>query len=259
VAVRRARGAPPRSRRRHSQHFLRSPALAEAIVREAAIAAGDVVVDVGAGSGRLTAPLAERARHVYAIEADPALAAALRKRFAARPNVTVLEGDALDVALPDRPFRVVANLPFEGSTAILRRLLDSPPLERADVIVEWEAARKRAVCWPSTALGVCWGARFEFVLVRRLPAGCFEPRPLTHAGVLRIIRRPEPLVADRDYGRFCAFVRAAFARDRALSSALGGRAYKRAMRAVGLDRSARPRDLDAHQWAALFAAVRSSH
>src|SRR5205823_1595633 len=128
-----------------------------------------VVLDVGAGGGRLTAPLAERAGHVYAIEVDPALAAALRRRFGDRANVTVLEGDALAVPLPDRSFSVVANLPFAGSTAILRRVLESPAFERADVILEWEAARKRAVCWPSTALGVCWGARFEFALVRRLP------------------------------------------------------------------------------------------
>jgi 23S rRNA (adenine-N6)-dimethyltransferase len=256
VAVRRARGAACTPRRPHSQHFLRSAALAEAIVRDAAIASNEVVLDVGAGRGRLTAPLADRAAHVYAIEVDPALAAALRRRLA-RGNVTVVEGDALHVPLPDRPFRVVANLPFDGSTAILRRVLDSPAFERADVILEWEAARKRALCWPGTILGACWGVRFEFVLVRRLSAACFEPRPPAHAGVLRITRRPAPLVRDADHAPFCAFVRAAFQSDRPVF-ALGGRALKRAAREAGLDRSARPRDLDAHQWAALFAAVRTT-
>jgi len=257
VAGRRARSAPHGARHRRSQHFLRSPALAEAIVRDAAIAAGDVVVDIGAGTGRLTAPLAARAEHVVAVEVDPELAAALRRRFGGRSTVTVLEADVLDVPLPDRRFRVVANLPFDGSTAILRRLLASPSLERADVIVEWEAARKRAVCWPGTVLGACWGARFEFALVRRLSAACFEPAPQTHAGLLRITRRAQPLVDDRDYARFCGFVRRAFRSDRAMSS-VGGHACRRTAREVGIDRLARPRDLDAHQWAALFAAVRSS-
>jgi 23S rRNA (adenine-N6)-dimethyltransferase len=257
VAVRGARGAPRTPRQPHSQHFLRSPALAEAIVADAAIASTELVLDIGAGSGRLTAPLADRARHVYAIEVDPGLAEVLRRRFAHRRNVTVVHGDALHVRVPDRPYRVVANLPFDGSTAILRRLLGSPGFERADVILEWEAARKRAVCWPGTVLGACWGVRFEFALVRRLPAACFEPRPLAHAGVLRITRRPEPLVRDADHARFCAFVRGAFHRDRPVF-ALGGRAYKRAAREVGIERAARPRDLDAHAWAALFTAVRSS-
>ena len=253
-----ASSAPQARHRGTSQHFLRSAALAEAIVRDAAIMPGDVVVDVGAGTGRLTAPLAERAAHVHAIEIDPALVELLEARFGDRHDVTVVEGDALEVALPNGPFRVVANVPFDGGTAILRRLLDHPSLERADVILEWEATRKRAIPWPSTALGVCWGARYELALVRRLPAGCFEPRPATDGGLLRAIRRSEPLVPAAEHERFCAFVRAAFGRGRPVLSNLAGRSGKRAARELGVSRLDRPRDVDAHQWAALFAAVRPS-
>lgn len=225
-------------------------------MRGAAVRSDDIVLDVGAGRGRLTAPLAERAGHVYAIEVDPVLAGRLRQRFSGRSNVTVVEGDALRVDLPDLPFRVVANLPFDGSTGILRRLLDDSHLARADVILEWEAARKRASCWPSTMLGIRWGVRYEFVLVRRLPAACFEPRPLVDAGLLRIVRREERLVPDGDHTHFCALVRAAFHHGRPLA-ALGGPASKRVARELGVGPSARPRDLDVHQWAALFTAVRS--
>ena len=246
----RALRAPPRGR---SQHFLRSRALAEAIVRDAAITRDDVVVDVGAGSGRLTAALAERAALVHAIELDESLVARLRTRYAARPNVVVVEGDALHVRLPSVPFRVVANLPFAGATAILRRLLDDSRFERADVIVEWGVARKWASCWPSTLLGVCWGVRYEFALVRRLPATCFEPRPSVDAGLLRIVRRAHPLVPDVEYAKFCALVRAAFRSGRVRDVARGP-AVNRAARELGVDRSARPRDLDAHQWAGLLAA-----
>jgi 23S rRNA (adenine-N6)-dimethyltransferase len=249
-----ARRAPHRGR---SQHFLRSPALAEAIVRDAAVPRDAIVVDVGAGTGRLTAPLAERAAGVYAIEVDPVSAAHLRRRFGTRSNVTVVEGDALRAPLPHEPFRVVANLPFAGATAILRRLLDHPSLEQADVIVEWDVARKRASCWPSTLLGVCWGVRYEFRLVRRLPPACFEPPPHVDAGLLRIVARDIPLVLDRDYPRFRRFVGAAFAGNgRALRATLGGRAFKRAAREVGVGASARPRELDVYQWVALFAAER---
>jgi 23S rRNA (adenine-N6)-dimethyltransferase len=257
VAGRRAPSAPRAQHRGRNQHFLRSPALADAVVRDAAVTADCVVVDVGAGSGRLTTPLAERAGQVYAIEVDPLLAARLRHRFAANANVTVVEGDARRVTLPRVPFRVVANLPFDGATSILRRLLDELLLERADVILEWGAARKRASCWPSTLLGVCWGARYEFVLVRRLPAACFEPRAAVDAGLLRIVRRRRALVDDPEYANFCAVVRAAFRHDRPLLAGLRGPACKRVARGLGLDRSSRPRDLDVHQWAVLFAAIRS--
>jgi 23S rRNA (adenine-N6)-dimethyltransferase len=256
VAGQRARGAQG-SARAHSQHFLRSSTLARAIVADARLRGDELVLDIGAGTGRLTAELASRAAAVRAIELDPVLAARLRKRFRGVQNVAVVEADALRLRLPGRPFRVVANLPFAHTTAILRRLLDPvAPLERADVIVAWDLARKRAACWPSTLAGVCWGVRFELVLARRLPAACFEPKPAVDAGLLQIVRRQVPLVAPADYDRFCAFVGAGFTSG-SLAPLARGRSLNRAARELGVRRGDGPRDLDVHQWAALFAATRT--
>jgi 23S rRNA (adenine-N6)-dimethyltransferase len=262
VAGRSARGARLAGRRARSQHFLRSPRLAAAIVAEAAVRPGELVLDVGAGGGRLTEPLAARGARVHAIEVDPAWAAHLRERFRAVPNVTVVEADALRARLPDEPFRVLANLPFHLTTPILRRLLDDPavPLARADVLVEWEVARKRALCWPSTLLSVLWGASYELVVVRRIPAACFEPRPAADAGVLRVVRRAEPLVPPPEIARFRALVEAGFRTRRpslraALAPVVPERAFKRVARELGFDAAAAARDLDAHQWAALFAVA----
>jgi 23S rRNA (adenine-N6)-dimethyltransferase len=231
-------------------------------VRAADVGAADLVVELGAGDGRLTAALAERRCAMRAVELDPALAAGLRGRFRASPHVTVVEGDALAVPLPEEPFRVVGNLPFHVTTAVLRRLLDDPgvPLERADVIVEWDVACKRARCWPGSLLNVLWGSRYELAVVRRLPAACFEPRPSVDAGVLRIVRRAEPLVAVAEYRRFAAFARAGF-RDRnaglarALSGWIAPLPLKRLGRELGFQPAVRARDLDVHQWAALFRAA----
>jgi 23S rRNA (adenine-N6)-dimethyltransferase len=222
----------------------------------------ELVLDVGAGGGRLTEPLAASGARVHAIEVDPAWAAHLRERFRAAPNVTVMEADALRARLPDEPFRVLANLPFHVTTPILRRLLDDPavPLARADVLVEWEVARKRALCWPSTLLSVLWGASYELVVVRRIPAACFEPRPDADAGLLRIVRRAEPLVLPAEIARFRALVEAGFRTRKpslrsALAPAVPERVFKRLARELGLDTAATARDLDLHQWAALLAAV----
>jgi 16S rRNA A1518/A1519 N6-dimethyltransferase RsmA/KsgA/DIM1 with predicted DNA glycosylase/AP lyase activity len=253
VAGRGAARARPAARRAPDRHFLRSAAVAEAIVADARIAADDLVVDIGAGGGRLTAPLARTGAEVWAIELDGELARVLRRRFAGAGNVRVIEGDALRVALPRRTFRVVANVPFGSTTAILRRLLEDPrlPVAQADVIVEWGLARKRAACWPSTQLGITWAAWHELALVRRLPARCFEPKPGVDAGLLRATRRREPLVAERDASRFGNFVRVAFAEGLPRS-----RAARRCLDTLGLDRRAQPRDLDVHQWAALFDSIR---
>jgi 23S rRNA (adenine-N6)-dimethyltransferase len=243
-----------RARRAAGRHFLASKRLAETLVGDAGISRRDLVVEIGAGSGRLTVPLAASAARVLAVELDGLLAAELRRRFAGTPHVTVVEGDALRVPLPPLPFRVVGNLPFAHTTAILRRLLEDPvlPLDRADVIVQWEVARKRVAIFPSTLLGVVWSARWELALERRLPASCFEPPPQVDAGVLRIVRRERSLVPAAELSRFAEFVRGGFD-GRPLWH---GAACKRTLRQLGLGPGVRPSDLDAHAWAAVFGAVR---
>jgi len=246
VSGQRARRARPA--RAPSQHFLRTAALAAELVTDTGIGGDDLVLDIGAGSGRLTGELAARARRVLAIELDPHWAAHLRGRW---PNVEVVEGDAAELALPDEPFRVVANLPFARTTEILRHLLDDPrtPLVRADLVVEWEVARKRACPWPSTLNGVLWSAWYRFSLLRRLPASAFDPPPKVDAGILAVERRQVPLVAERAWRDYRRFVAVGFRR--------GLRAVARpnVLRSMGAAR-AQPRDLDAYQWAGLFSASR---
>lgn len=191
-----------------------------------------------------------------AVESDPALAAVLRARFAGAPAVTVVEGDARSMEPPREPFRVVASLPFDGGTAILRRLLDDPrvPLTGADVLLEWAAATKRAAVWPATALGVYWAAWHELAVVRRLPRSAFAPPPSVDAGLLRVRRRTEPLVAEADAHAYRAFLDRAFARGP--RSVVPRRTLSRCANELGFDPHGAARDLDAHQAAALFHVVR---
>ena len=214
------------------RHLLRSKGLAEAIVRDAGIEPGDLVVDIGAGSGMLTAPLLAAAADVLAIEPDRRLASRLRHVC---PAATVIEADARDVALPREPFRVVSNLPFLLAADICRLLFDPAlPLRSADLIVQWDFAAKRARLWPSTAQTVVWSAWYELAVVRRLTPRDFTPPPSVAAGVLRARRRPEPLVDPRRAADFEAFVRRGFRRDAAA------------------------RELDPHAWARRFAGQESS-
>jgi len=154
------------SARPGGRHLLRSRRLAEAIVADAGVAAGDLVVDVGAGSGMLTGALLAAGARVVAIEPDRQLASRLRR---ACRDARVVEADALREPWPREPFRVVANLPFAFAAEICRSLLSDPqlPLRSADVIVEWDFAAKRARLWPSTAQTVLWSAWYELAVVRR--------------------------------------------------------------------------------------------
>jgi 23S rRNA (adenine-N6)-dimethyltransferase len=247
VSERRAHAARRAARRGLNQHFLRSRRLAAELVRSAGLTRDDFVLEIGAGTGRLTAELAPVVRHVVAVELDPSLARELRARVA--DNVTVVQGDGLRYPLPTEPFRVVANLPFGQTTAFLHHLLDDPsvPLVRADLVVEWGYTLKRAAVWPSTLLGATWGAWWTFRIDRRLAAQCFEPAPSVDAGLLVVARRDPPLVPVSDRRAYGEFIRRGF------NGGLRAVASPRQVRRVA--RRAAPRDLDVHQWAALFRAT----
>jgi 23S rRNA (adenine-N6)-dimethyltransferase len=244
-----ARVPPARGR-----HALRSRAFADELVREAGIGAGDLVLDLGAGTGLLTGALRAAGARVLAVELDPALAATLRLRFESDRSVRVVEGDASRVQLPAEPFAVLANLPFASGTAILRRLLDDPlvPLRRLDAIVEWGLAVKRTRVWPSTQLSCYWSAWYELALVRHVPREAFAPPPSVDAAVLRAIRRAAPLVPVGDARAYLAFLQRGFAEPGRLRRLVP----RGALRQVAFANDANARDLDARQWAALYRALR---
>jgi 23S rRNA (adenine-N6)-dimethyltransferase len=215
------------------RHLLRSSRLAAAIVADAGVSTGDLVVDIGAGSGMLTAPLLAQGARVIAIEPDPVHAKRLRR---ACPDATVVEHDARSVPWPREPFRVVANLPFLHAADICRRLFGDPqiPLVSAELIVEWDFAAKRARLWPSTAQTVLWAAWYDLAVVRRIDARAFAPVPSVAAGVLRARRRERPLVRPAEAARYETYVRQGFRTDR------------------------RARERDPHAWAHAFESSASA-
>lgn len=244
MAGRRARSARPTPLR--SQHFLRTAELATELVRDAQIRATDLVLEIGAGQGRLTEALARVANRVIAIEVDAALGRALHGRW---ENVDVVVGDATTVELPVDPFRVVSNVPFHRTTDLMHLLLDDPRggLVRADLIVQWDVAVKRAVPWPSSVNGVVWSAFWETSLARRLPRSAFTPRPAVDAGVLVLRRRASPLVEPGAVAAYRRFVAAGFRKG--LGHVAGARGCRPARGRIA-------RDLDAHEWASLFTDTR---
>jgi 23S rRNA (adenine-N6)-dimethyltransferase len=198
-------------RRRLGQNFLR-PEFADRLVADGDVQPGELVVEIGAGFGAITLALARREIEVLAVEIDPVWARRLRDRtrVTERGRVRVVEADFLSLSLPTRPFRVLGSLPFRRTTEILRRLLDDPgiPLTRADLIVQWEVARKRAAAPPSTLLSTVWAPWWKFHLGRRIPAGEFRPVPRVDAGVLVVTRRDDPLLPPAMAAAWAGFVRA---------------------------------------------------
>jgi len=212
VSARQPRTRRDWRRRQLGQNFL-EPATAEQIVDQARLVPGELVVEIGAGAGAITATLTRRAVRVIAVEPDPVWASHLRERL---PGIRVVARDFLAFVLPREPFRVLGSLPFGRTTDILRRLLDNPStlLRRADVIVQWEVAVKRAAVPPATLLSTCWAPWWEMNLALRIPAARFRPVPKVDAGLLSITRRDPPLLPSTMARSYAAFVQREWPFDR---------------------------------------------
>jgi 23S rRNA (adenine-N6)-dimethyltransferase len=174
-------------------HLLSSSRVVAGLVAAAGLGDGDLVVDLGAGPGTVTAPLARTGARVVAVERDARFAADLRRRFGDRPAVRVVHEDLRTVRLPRRSFAVVANIPFAVSTPLLRRLLTpvSGGFSHAELVVEWGLAKRLTAACPRDLESAWWSCRFALTLRRRVPARCFSPPPGVDAAHLGVRRRAE--------------------------------------------------------------------
>ncbi len=179
------------------------------------------MLDLGAGSGALTAPLVRAGARVLAVERDARLAGRLQRRFADQPGVRVIADDVCRIPLPRKGFRVVANIPFGVTTRLVSRLLDdSSALRAADIIVAAGVCRALTNRRPANRATIWWSARFTLTAGRRVAAGCFSPPPSVDAAVLVVRRRPADLVVGQQRRALAALLDAGYARpDRPWESA----------------------------------------
>jgi 16S rRNA (adenine1518-N6/adenine1519-N6)-dimethyltransferase len=215
VAAPDAAGSPP-PRRRFGQHFLADPSVLQRIVEALDPQPGETVVEIGPGRGALTDRLVERAGRVVAIEIDHDLAALLRRRYAGRPGVEIVDADALGVdwtSLAGGPFLLAGNLPYYITTPLLFRAIAPPRARRAVLLVQREVA-DRLLAPPGTreygALTVNVALVAGVERVCRVPAGAFHPRPAVESAVVRLTPLASPLLAPAREGAVRRFVQDVF-------------------------------------------------
>ena len=172
---------------------------ARRLVELADISPGDLVVDVGAGTGVITRELLAVGARVLAVELHPRRAAVLRSELSDQP-VRVLQVDASTLRLPGAPFKVVANPPFAITTSLLRHLTDRRShLDRAVVVLPHWTSRR----WASGrgVGGTSSTHRFTITAGPRLPAGAFHPAPPGETSALLIGRAHAAERPDRSTSR----------------------------------------------------------
>ena len=204
------------------QNFLIKRGIVDEIVHAAELTPGEPVLEVGPGIGTLTQGLAQSGADVTAIELDRRLLEVLDTTLASYDNVRIIHGDVLKLDVPsimnNKPFKVVANLPYYITTPIIMSLLESKlPIERLVVMVQKEVAL-RMVAKPGTkdygALSVAVQYYTEPDIVLDVPPKSFLPAPAVTSSVIRCVLRDKPPVDVIDEKLFFRVVKAGFAQRR---------------------------------------------
>jgi len=254
----------PRAKKRFGQHFLTDRHYLTRIAQAIAPHAGDSMVEIGPGTGILTAELVPKLARLHVVEIDRDLAADLALRFPAG-NLSIHVADALDfdfATLP-APLRVVGNLPYNVSTPILFRIAAiADRLQDAIFMLQKEVV-ERMVAAPGTEaygrLSVMLQYRFEMALLFRVPPGAFTPPPKVDSAVVLM----KPLATDRPRARdeelFAKVVLAAFSqRRKTLRNAVRALVSAEAFAGAAIDPQRRGETLSVAEFIALADAARSA-
>jgi 16S rRNA (adenine1518-N6/adenine1519-N6)-dimethyltransferase len=279
-------GIRPHSK--HGQNFLIDLNLLEVLLEAAAVTRDDVVLEVGTGTGSLTARLAQQAAAVVTVEIDPPMFQLASEELHRCPNVVMLQADALKnknrlnpamleavhaqlAAAPGRRLKLVANLPYNIATPLISNLLAEPtPPQTMTVTIQKELA-ERITARPSTkdygALSIWVQAQCRAEVVRILPPSVFWPRPKVSSAFLQVTLDESLRQRIPDRAFFHQFVRAMFLHRRKflrseLVSVVKGRLGKPEVDALlaqlNLDGAARAESLSVDAILTLCEAVRTA-
>ncbi|MCJ7502575.1 MAG: 16S rRNA (adenine(1518)-N(6)/adenine(1519)-N(6))-dimethyltransferase RsmA [Acidobacteriia bacterium] len=282
--------AVPRTRRpKLGQHFLASAAYRRRIAEALHLRADDLVIEIGAGRGAMTELLAARAGRVIAVELDPVLAASLREKLKATPQIEILQADILttDLAALCREHEaekcfVFGNLPYYITSPILHRLFAFAPWIRAmALLVQREVAGRLTALTGRRAYGYL-SVRTQLYsrprVVLGVPPGAFSPPPKIHSALVdfQMIPQLPEWVREREVSpiparqaahpreiafdpaaRFLDFVKCCFAQKRKnllnnLAGIYSRERVEQALAALGLPPNTRAEQLALSQFAGLF-------
>ncbi len=208
------------------QHWLHDLYSLRQMADAAHVGPGDTVLEIGPGLGTLTAELADRSRHVIAVEFDTELAAGLNARVPSE-NVEVIHQDILKFDLTKLPpnYKVAANLPYYITSKIVRMLLESPnpPLESALLVQKEVAERMAAEPGDMSILAIAVQFYAEPTLGPVVLAELFTPPPKVNSQIIGLKRRTRPLFDDVKPSDYFFVVKAGFSEKRkTLRNSLSG-------------------------------------
>jgi len=216
-------GGEPYPSKRLGQHFLRDQRTIHRIIDALNPRTDETIIEIGPGTGALTSVLVERASRLIAIEFDNKLAPLLQERFGRFGNFNLVMADALTVDFckeiePAHSARLVANLPYNISTAILQRLIAQRACIEETVLMLQREVVERILAPAGTSdrgfISVLVEAYCEAEKLFDVAPGAFRPPPKVWSSVMRLKFRPRINTENADEGLLWEVVSAGFAQKR---------------------------------------------
>ena len=208
--------------KRLGQNFLVNEGVVHRIIEALSPTSDETIVEIGPGRGALTAKLIERAGRLIAVEFDRNLLAPLQAEFGGSDNFKLIADDALQVDFcnaiqPARHARVVANLPYNISTAILQRLIAQRACLSEMILMLQREVVDRIAAPPGSKergyLSVFVEAYCETEKLFDVAPGSFRPVPKVWSSVIRLKLKPQSDL-ERDESLLWQVVSAGFAQKR---------------------------------------------
>lgn len=252
------------------QNFLIDQAALQRVVDAAGIQQGDTILEIGPGLGSLTIFLAALAKKVIAIELDGRLIPALQEVLAPHENVSVIQGDILEInlsdVLPPEDYLVVANIPYYITSAVIRYLLEAHRPPRRLVLTVQREVAERICASPGdmSLLALSVQVYGKPQVVARIPAGAFYPPPQVDSAVVRVELFSSPAIDPPDIDLFFRLTKAGFSQKRkTLRNSLSGgmrwsaETAQRILEENGIQPNRRAETLSLEEWKALTNYVRT--
>jgi 16S rRNA (adenine1518-N6/adenine1519-N6)-dimethyltransferase len=208
-------------RRALGQHFLKSQAVLKKIIRRISPQEQDLIIEIGAGKGALTFPLAEKAGKVIAIEKDPTLIPSLQKKNI--PNLTILEKDILKVDFHEllkkqknskTNLKLAGNLPYSLSSPLLFKVLEEKELFSECVFLLQKEVAERLCAHPGSKayapVSILFQIHFLIQLHFTVSPSCFSPPPKVDSALISLKKRERPLFSLENEELFRDFLKGAF-------------------------------------------------
>jgi 16S rRNA (adenine1518-N6/adenine1519-N6)-dimethyltransferase len=205
------------ARKRLGQNFLINKSVRAHLIEYAQVKPNDTVLEVGAGTGFVTAALLKVAGRVVSIEADPVLASILRKKLGRHKNLTIIEEDALKIAFPSFN-KLVSTPPYNISSKLILKLARAR-FERATLTLQDEFAQ-RLIAEAGTEnygrISVMAQHQLSLTLRELVPRSAFYPQPRVNSRIIAVAPRKGGGINVENEGVFAHLVRGLFTQRRRL-------------------------------------------